>query len=537
LPYLEGNNHVIYGLFADRLNKLCGQDCDKNGDGSCVGKCQENVSLFGGMIQKVSNLTFENIFLSGKKHVYPISSARIYDVVNCHAKNGGIIADASAAGLGYEIFYSMENCTSNLRIKQNETTTSSSSFAGLCFSVGTIKNCVNYGDVIASKKISYMGGFCVSLYEEMNNCINYGNIILDETAYSSGVGGLVGSVNSAKIINCKNYGKVSGEKSLWNVKAGGLAGWLNPNGSPAIVVNCINYGEITNGCGFAGQGMVSSFFNCINYGNIKKLGCAFVYKMFTEGSMVAAAQSVINCVNYGEIENTEKTQFGVLFTNFNFKSSLDILNCQNYGTISGVSSSDIVDFFGTIEGDSKVNIVNFRQKSRISNSNNSDFYLLSSVKENSTCLIKTSYFEFQNTSAKFVSNINQNAALKMYNIVLISQHGANANYFLMNDVSGLLVLENIIIQRSLNKSFSKTTKDPLCKVLRATASINYNNVLIESIGNDKTRKEYVGNDFNDFYFSWKTGKIGLIALDGRGQFQGAIDEDWLKGRGYEKREV
>jgi len=37
--------------------------------------------------------------------------------------------------------------------------------------------------------------------------------------------------------------------------------------------------------------------------------------------------------------------------------------------------------------------------------------------------------------------------------------------------------------------------------------------------------------------SWRTGKIGLIALDGRGSFQGKIDEEWLLNKGYEKREV
>jgi len=53
---------------------------------------------------------------------------------------------------------------------------------------------------------------------------------------------------------------------------------------------------------------------------------------------------------------------------------------------------------------------------------------------------------------------------------------------------------------------------------------NYNNLF----------GDYYGTDFSAFYFSWRTGKIGLIALDGRGSFQGKIDEDWLLNKGYQK---
>ena len=50
-------------------------------------------------------------------------------------------------------------------------------------------------------------------------------------------------------------------------------------------------------------------------------------------------------------------------------------------------------------------------------------------------------------------------------------------------------------------------------------------------------KYYIGNNFSGFYFSWKLGKIGLITFDGRGSFQGKIDEEWLKNNGFEKKVV
>jgi len=53
----------------------------------------------------------------------------------------------------------------------------------------------------------------------------------------------------------------------------------------------------------------------------------------------------------------------------------------------------------------------------------------------------------------------------------------------------------------------------------------------------ETLKYYYGSNFSGFYFSWQTGNIGLIALDGRGSFQGKIDEEWLLRKGFEKKEV
>jgi len=48
---------------------------------------------------------------------------------------------------------------------------------------------------------------------------------------------------------------------------------------------------------------------------------------------------------------------------------------------------------------------------------------------------------------------------------------------------------------------------------------------------------YYGSNFSGFYVSWRTGKIGLVALDGRGSFQGKIDEEWLRAKGFEKKEI
>ena len=61
--------------------------------------------------------------------------------------------------------------------------------------------------------------------------------------------------------------------------------------------------------------------------------------------------------------------------------------------------------------------------------------------------------------------------------------------------------------------------------------LNIQNCIFE-LGDNKL---YYGSNFFGFYFSWKLGKIGLVALDGRGVFQGSIDEEWLLNKGFEKK--
>ena len=62
-------------------------------------------------------------------------------------------------------------------------------------------------------------------------------------------------------------------------------------------------------------------------------------------------------------------------------------------------------------------------------------------------------------------------------------------------------------------------------------------ILINIKKPSEIKKQYYGTDFSGFYFSWRTGKIGLVALDGRGQFQGKIDEKWLNNKGYSKQNI
>jgi len=49
--------------------------------------------------------------------------------------------------------------------------------------------------------------------------------------------------------------------------------------------------------------------------------------------------------------------------------------------------------------------------------------------------------------------------------------------------------------------------------------------------------KYYGDDFSGFFVNLKTGKVELKALNGKGLFQGKVDENVLRYKGYEKLEI
>ncbi len=52
-----------------------------------------------------------------------------------------------------------------------------------------------------------------------------------------------------------------------------------------------------------------------------------------------------------------------------------------------------------------------------------------------------------------------------------------------------------------------------------------------------TKKFYYGSDFSDYFVNFKTGNIGLKAMDRKGFYYGKIDESWLQNMGYTKKTV
>ena len=66
-------------------------------------------------------------------------------------------------------------------------------------------------------------------------------------------------------------------------------------------------------------------------------------------------------------------------------------------------------------------------------------------------------------------------------------------------------------------------------------SLTIGSLIINVKGKESNLLNYFGEDFSGYYYSWKTGKIGLSSLDGAGAFQGYINEVELQHMGYEKK--
>ena len=90
-----------------------------------------------------------------------------------------------------------------------------------------------------------------------------------------------------------------------------------------------------------------------------------------------------------------------------------------------------------------------------------------------------------------------------------------------------LFIENVVVNTNFKNMTTKLINQDTTK-----APLNIKNYISHS---EKGGSFYIGSDFSGYYYSWKTGKLGLNAIDGVGQFQGKIDETWLVKKGYTKK--
>ena len=50
-------------------------------------------------------------------------------------------------------------------------------------------------------------------------------------------------------------------------------------------------------------------------------------------------------------------------------------------------------------------------------------------------------------------------------------------------------------------------------------------------------KNTENSDFSGYYCDWKTGKLGLKAMSGKGFFQQSVTEEMIVNKGFAKKEV
>lgn len=114
----------------------------------------------------------------------------------------------------------------------------SGGITGSNYKNGTVRQCINYGYILAGSGGSNgmsAGGVTGSNYNLVEECANYGDV---ETL-GTGAGGIVELLEGGTVRNCFNRGEIKGPERL-----GGIIGEALGRGGNCEIYNCYNAGEI-----------------------------------------------------------------------------------------------------------------------------------------------------------------------------------------------------------------------------------------------------------------------------------------------------
>lgn len=349
-----------------------------------------------GLFATTSNATIKNLRIEGIKLDMPALAVTNAPLVS--GKNYSLLVDSVGALVGYAHGnLTLENVTAGaadgsdyIKNAQCAAGIVGRAYAGTgeegrgdaadqtSFGSIILKNCVNYVNVsgvdASTGSASLLGngndktGGIVAFPRfygniEVVGCENYGAI----TGHMAG--GIIGTrqgtgtmLSPSKIIGCTNYGKISSDYA-----GGGIIGYrsVSDNGSNSayIISDCINYGEICESAGYAGQpylGGIAGWFqvtsaqavivNCVNFGNFTALETR---SAFNAGGVVGylafrtdatGTLAVINCVNNGNYNKPLRNGsdaakcYSLLALNNNTES--DVLVVDGYHNLGKIKATN-----------------------------------------------------------------------------------------------------------------------------------------------------------------------------------------------------
>ena len=366
---------------------------------------------------------------------------------------------------------------------------------GFCHSANKIENCnTRKGYLFAEDRV--VSGISYSVYGPAENCKNHFDICGNTRA-----AGLFARFDGEVMKDCYNYGNIKC-LSTSDGGCGGIVSVIYYYKSIAVnFENIINYGDISGKNGIGGLiGFVYTdttrlelyFKFCKNYGSLhlKNDGCGgFV------GTTTGADYNFYHCENYGKFNLTYNSGFFVGCTNGK-ETEIVINNC----TVKGKKS---LKFIGNQYGGyCKININGLNVDLDLDSNLTLDGHLFGS---------------YVTTNATF----DYNAKNLTYTINCKNFNG----YF----STGIEEIHNSIFKVTCT---SYKVRDKY--FLNDEGKISSNN-LFELEAGAKSEKHFYGTDFSGFYVDWKTGRIGLKALSGKGFYQGKVTEEILLAKGYQKK--
>ena len=188
-------------------------------------------------------------------------------------------------------------------------------------SIGTIKNCINYGSMLidaANTKNNYIGGIVGYNYGTITGCSNYGAIVVKNAAgVNTNISGIA-AVSATLLTECHNYGNISAiNPSVEGIRIGGICGYYDyehasgeksfqnctngVEGSTTSGVITVSDAAISDACsigGIVGCNKMSYMYNATNYAPINANGTGLCY---AGGIVGYTTKGVYTCKNYGAL--------------------------------------------------------------------------------------------------------------------------------------------------------------------------------------------------------------------------------------------
>ena len=211
-----------------------------------------------------------------------------------------------------------------------------------------------------------------------------------------------------------------------------------------------------------------------------------------------------DCANYANIHSKEIT--GALVSNISVGSDnvkegrVDIINCYNF------SNNPLIGQTAAVQMNYEL-IVNIKKVESDYTGNKGPAIVCYAKQSNSGIL---------------------NLSVENCKVNLLSKEGF-IDSVIVRQMTGHIYLKNILISgRNIGENFKQflinSQNEDFCHITTIIAISEHNCF-------------YDGNDFSDYYIDFKTGKIGLKVMRGKGFYQGKVTEEILKNKGYIKKEV
>ena len=371
----------------------------------------------------------------------------------------------------------------------------------------TITNFYNEG------KIRVFGmGYCI---EVISNCVVKNGFVKSQDNYASGF-----VSTTKKITNSINYADISAN---WHSSAF-ISTWINHT---VILEECQNYGHIVGDTYVAGlvanPGGYIKFVKCQNFGKVEGGYAAGIAAAVTGGT-----KTMIGCSNFGEIIPKHGTTCGGILGFAYDKAAIE--NCYNesvFGNVLNVGNGGLVGMISKPSAGysgGEVYIKNCRVK--VYGQHQKFRGVVGHIAGDGILRMKNVYCEVANLEDDFyaVGHVLQNAQIEIEGLEVsvknVKMEGKEISLF--GELYSVVKLNNVLVKGDCGFKF--------CYLTNQQHKVNSLVVKTDS-------KFYYGSDFSGFYVDYKTGRLGLKALSGKGFYQGKVTEEYLISKGYTKKAI